>query len=170
MRKANRWPCLIPQWSLSRSISAAHRASILSRILKSPLVNLTRALELRSSLRVVAGDYDPSVAPEAYTEDSGSLVDFIVRGEGESTFHELLCTVEMESRYERILGLAVRLKFYKPPRAQGLRPIKLPTVIDRQSMSEGDTLRTIATCDPITFQRCSSCVYKPWARKIKFRS
>jgi radical SAM superfamily enzyme YgiQ (UPF0313 family) len=37
------------------------------------------------------GGYDPSLAPEAYA-DGGA--DFIVRGEGEATFDELLEAVE----------------------------------------------------------------------------
>ena len=115
MRKANRWPCLIRNGHfVTLHLGRSLRFNSLEGI-EEPLVNLTRVLGLRSSLRVVAGGYDPSVVPEAYTEDSGSRVDFIVRGEGESTFHELLCTVEMESCYERILGLSVSLKFYELP-------------------------------------------------------
>src|SRR4029077_5277872 len=63
---------------------------------------------LRPGIRVVVGGYDPSMAPEAYTDEFGSLVDFIVRGEGEITFRELLRTIETDNRYERILGLSFR--------------------------------------------------------------
>jgi anaerobic magnesium-protoporphyrin IX monomethyl ester cyclase len=63
---------------------------------------------LRPSVRVVVGGYDPSMAPEAYAEDSASPVDFIVRGEGETTFRELLRAMETDNRYERILGLSFR--------------------------------------------------------------
>jgi radical SAM superfamily enzyme YgiQ (UPF0313 family) len=61
---------------------------------------------LRPGVRIVVGGYDPSMAPEAYA-DSGP-VDFIVRGEGEITFRELLCAIESDSGYERILGLSFR--------------------------------------------------------------
>jgi len=44
------------------------------------IIGLLRSL--RPNVRVVVGGYDPSMAPEAYTEDSGSPVDFVVRGEG----------------------------------------------------------------------------------------
>jgi radical SAM superfamily enzyme YgiQ (UPF0313 family) len=47
---------------------------------------------LRPSVRVVVGGYDPSLAPDAY--ESSKDVDFIVRGEGEHTFSELLRTLE----------------------------------------------------------------------------
>ncbi len=42
--------------------------------------------------RLVAGGYDPSLATEAWTGDDG--VDFVVRGEGETTFRELLRALE----------------------------------------------------------------------------
>jgi radical SAM superfamily enzyme YgiQ (UPF0313 family) len=70
------------------------------------IIGLVRSL--RSKVRVVVGGYDPSMAPEAYTADSANLVDFIVRGEGETTFRELLRALESESGYERILGLSFR--------------------------------------------------------------
>jgi radical SAM superfamily enzyme YgiQ (UPF0313 family) len=68
------------------------------------IIELVRSL--RPSARVVVGGYDPSMAPEAYTDDGP--VDFIVRGEGEITFRELLRAIETDNRYERILGLSFR--------------------------------------------------------------
>jgi anaerobic magnesium-protoporphyrin IX monomethyl ester cyclase len=62
--------------------------------------------KLRPSVRIVVGGYDPSLAPEAYTDNPD--VDFIVRGEGEITFRELLRSMESENRYERIAGLSYR--------------------------------------------------------------
>ena len=62
----------------------------------------------RPSVRVIVGGYDPSMAPTAYTDEFGTLVDFIVRGEGEITFRELLRAIETDSGYERILGLSFR--------------------------------------------------------------
>ena len=62
---------------------------------------------LRPSVRIVVGGYDPSMAPEAYTDDTG-LVDFVVRGEGEITFRELLRAIETDGHYESILGLSIR--------------------------------------------------------------
>lgn len=70
------------------------------------IIGLVRSL--RPKVRVVVGGYDPSMAPEAYTEDSADFVDFVVRGEGESTFRELLRALESENGYERILGLSFR--------------------------------------------------------------
>jgi hypothetical protein len=49
------------------------------------IIDLARAL--RPDVKIVVGGYDPSLAPDAY-EEMG--VDYIVRGEGEVTFRELL--------------------------------------------------------------------------------
>jgi radical SAM superfamily enzyme YgiQ (UPF0313 family) len=54
--------------------------------------------------RIVVGGYDPSLAPEAYTE----LADFIVRGEGELSFRDLLRALERENGQEAIGGLSWR--------------------------------------------------------------
>src|SRR5262245_2217927 len=48
---------------------------------------------LRPEAVVVLGGYDPSLAPEAY-EDSSLGIDYIVRGEGDVTFRELLRAIE----------------------------------------------------------------------------
>jgi len=69
------------------------------------LVELVRGL--RPGVRVVVGGYDPSLAPEAYT-DPAAGVDFIVRGEGELTFRELLRALEGNGGYERVAGLSYR--------------------------------------------------------------
>ena len=61
----------------------------------------------RPTVWIVVGGYDPSMAPEAYADDS-SRVDFIVRGEGEITFRELLYAIETDGRYECIKGLSFR--------------------------------------------------------------
>ena len=69
------------------------------------IIQLIRAL--RPGVRIVAGGYDPSLAPEAYTEpDSG--VDFIVRGEGELTFRALVRSLERDGGLEGIPGLSFR--------------------------------------------------------------
>jgi anaerobic magnesium-protoporphyrin IX monomethyl ester cyclase len=60
---------------------------------------------LKPALRIVVGGYDPSMAPEAY---ACSEADFIVRGEGEITFRELLRAIETDRGYESISGLSYR--------------------------------------------------------------
>src|SRR5215831_3561137 len=51
--------------------------------------------KLRPSVRFVLGGYDPTLAPTAYIDDEH--VDFIVRGEGEITFRELLRALEAKT-------------------------------------------------------------------------
>ena len=55
------------------------------------VIRLVRAL--RPHTRIVVGGYDPSLAPEAYT-DPALGVDVIVRGEGEMTFREVVRATE----------------------------------------------------------------------------
>ena len=69
------------------------------------IVQLVRSL--RPDVRVVAGGYDPSLAPEAYTGE-GNGIDYIVRGEGELTFRELLRAIESGDGLENIQGLWYR--------------------------------------------------------------
>ena len=63
------------------------------------------ARTLKPSVKIVVGGYDPSLAPETY-EEMG--VDFIVRGEGEVTFRELLRALEGGSDLAGICGLSHR--------------------------------------------------------------
>lgn len=64
---------------------------------------------LKPDAAIVVGGYDPSLAPEAYTADTSDCsVDFIVRGEGETTFRELLRAIEQGKGYEHIAGLSYR--------------------------------------------------------------
>src|SRR6476646_5147863 len=56
---------------------------------------------------MVVGGYDPTLAPDAYT-DAANGADFIVRGEGEVTFRELLRAIERGSGYDDIIGLSFR--------------------------------------------------------------
>jgi anaerobic magnesium-protoporphyrin IX monomethyl ester cyclase len=62
--------------------------------------------KLRPAAWIVVGGYDPSLAPEAYADNE--LVDFIVRGEGEITFRELLRALENKAGYGHIRGLSYR--------------------------------------------------------------
>jgi radical SAM superfamily enzyme YgiQ (UPF0313 family) len=66
-------------------------------------IELVRAL--RPGVRVVVGGYDPSLASDAYT---GGVADFIVRGEGERTFRELLRALESGGELGGIAGLTWR--------------------------------------------------------------
>jgi radical SAM superfamily enzyme YgiQ (UPF0313 family) len=69
----------------------------------SRLVELLRALT--PEVKIVAGGYDPSLAPEAYQEMD---IDFLVRGEGDLTFRELLRALERGDGFEGVAGLSYR--------------------------------------------------------------
>ena len=119
---------------------------------------------LRPSVRIVVGGYDPSMAPEAYADDA-SLVDFIVRGEGEITFRALLHAIETDAGYESILGLSFRLAGcfrHNPDRpVSGLEggAIKLPNraarVLNGYTML-GRQVDVVETSRGCTFD-CSFC-------------
>ena len=69
------------------------------------LIRLIRAM--KPTVTIVAGGYDPSLAPEAYdSPDSG--VDYIVRGEGEITFRALLDALARGDDVRGIAGLMYR--------------------------------------------------------------
>jgi radical SAM superfamily enzyme YgiQ (UPF0313 family) len=76
------------------------------------IIDLLRSLA--PALRVTVGGYDPSLAPDVYTQQSNGI-DFIVRGEGEITFRELLRAIENGSGFENIAGLTFRSgeRFYR---------------------------------------------------------
>jgi radical SAM superfamily enzyme YgiQ (UPF0313 family) len=69
------------------------------------VIELVRSI--KPDVRVVVGGYDPSLAADAYKRE-GCGIDFIVRGEGEVTFRELLRCVESGNNFENVLGLTYR--------------------------------------------------------------
>jgi radical SAM superfamily enzyme YgiQ (UPF0313 family) len=69
------------------------------------LIPLVRALA--PSVRIAVGGYDPSLASEAYT-DPAAGVDFVVRGEGELTFRDLLRALERGDGLDGVAGLSWR--------------------------------------------------------------
>jgi radical SAM superfamily enzyme YgiQ (UPF0313 family) len=69
------------------------------------IVRLVRAL--RPQARIVVGGYDPSLAIRAY-EDPRLGVDFVVRGEGDLTFRELVRALEHGQSPDGIRGLSYR--------------------------------------------------------------
>ncbi len=68
---------------------------------------IARIKAQRPDARIVVGGYDPSLAVDAYA-DRALGVDFVVRGEGEATFSELLRALESGGGFEGIAGLSYR--------------------------------------------------------------
>jgi len=83
------------------------------------LVRLIRAM--KPGVVIVAGGYDPSLAPEAYAPAS-SGVDYLVRGEGELTFRALLRALARREDVSDIPGLS-----YRNGRAAGDGFVEAPT-------------------------------------------
>lgn len=68
---------------------------------------ITLVRQLAPHARIVVGGYDPSLAVDAYTSpDDG--VDFVIRGEGEITFRDLLRALEDLKDFSAIRGLSYR--------------------------------------------------------------
>jgi anaerobic magnesium-protoporphyrin IX monomethyl ester cyclase len=67
------------------------------------IVELLRSL--KPGVKIVVGGYDPSLAPEAYEP---MKVDYLIRGEGEITFRDLLRAMEQGGTVEAIPGLSHR--------------------------------------------------------------
>src|SRR5688572_16870595 len=87
------------------------------RVTARRIISFVRSL--KPSITVVVGGYDPSLAPEAWT-DPALGVDVIVRGEGEVTFRELLRALEHGRTPNDVPGLWFRTDtgFQRnPPRA-----------------------------------------------------
>jgi radical SAM superfamily enzyme YgiQ (UPF0313 family) len=79
------------------------------------VIELVRAV--KPDAKIVVGGYDPSLAQEVYETMN---VDYLIRGEGEVTFRELLRAVEQGGKFEKISGLSYRSPagwIRNPPRA-----------------------------------------------------
>ena len=69
------------------------------------LVRLLR--DLAPDAAIVVGGYDPSLAPDAYAPPAFDI-DFIVRGEGEATFRELVARLDAGASVSDVAGLSYR--------------------------------------------------------------
>jgi radical SAM superfamily enzyme YgiQ (UPF0313 family) len=126
-------------------------------------MKLARAVRrLRPQVRLVAGGYDPSLAPEAY--ESCPEIEFVVRGEGEAALRELLRALEAGRVPSDVAGLSYResgVFVHNPPRPaeRALDRLRLP---DRSTRAlEGYTLLgrpvdVVETSRGCTFD-CSFC-------------
>ena len=83
------------------------------RATASAVAALIRRLTPRA--HIVAGGYDPSLAPDAY---HATAVDMLVRGEGEHTFRALLRALEQGGDLETIRGLSHRRERYAGPQSR----------------------------------------------------
>jgi radical SAM superfamily enzyme YgiQ (UPF0313 family) len=82
--------------------------SIMTFQRKTALAIMDLVRSIKPNVFIVAGGYDPSLACEIYTDPADARVDFVVRGEGEITFRELLRAIESQGGYSEIDGLSYR--------------------------------------------------------------
>src|SRR5262245_47622273 len=118
---------------------------------------------LRPSARIVAGGYDPSLAPDAYVGEDE--FDFLIRGEGERTLRELLRALERRADVGGIAGLSYRdgaVLRHNPDRAithLATDPIELPNraarVLDGYTLI-GRNVDVVETSRGCTYD-CSFC-------------
>jgi radical SAM superfamily enzyme YgiQ (UPF0313 family) len=85
------------------------------------IMDLVRSL--KPGAKIVVGGYDPSLAPEAYETMS---VDYLIRGEGEVTFRELLRAIERGTGFENISGLTYRTQTYLNNDGWVHNPVRAP--------------------------------------------
>ena len=90
------------------------------------VISLVRAL--RPTAFIVVGGYDPSLAPEAWTNPAIG-VDAIVRGEGERTFRELVRALEVGAPLDGVDGLCYRDRAgFRQTRPRAITSIENETV------------------------------------------
>jgi anaerobic magnesium-protoporphyrin IX monomethyl ester cyclase len=117
---------------------------------------------LAPQAHIVAGGYDPSLAPEAY---DAAAVDTLVRGEGEHTFRTLLRALEEGGCLEGIPGLSHRRNGVlthnpeRPVARLASEPLALPNrrarVLDGYTLL-GRSVDVVETSRGCTFD-CSFC-------------
>jgi radical SAM superfamily enzyme YgiQ (UPF0313 family) len=113
------------------------------------------------NIKVVIGGYHPTLMYEEMSESPDfQNVDFIVRGEGEGTFRELVEAMNNDIGYEKIKGLSYRNndKFYHNPPRELLDPelIQLPNRSSRL-IKKGFTMYGLPS-DSLETSR--GCTYK----------
>ncbi|MFH1388213.1 MAG: radical SAM protein, partial [Patescibacteria group bacterium] len=139
--------------------------------------------DLKSNSSIVLGGIHPTIFPKKTIENP--YVDFIVVGEGEITFFELVKTIqEKKYNFENINGLYFKKEnriIKNQPREliSDLDSIPFPArdLFDLNLYSPAPTKRlTDEECSPILTSRgcafdCIHCVSKSiWKRKIRYRS
>jgi anaerobic magnesium-protoporphyrin IX monomethyl ester cyclase len=85
------------------------------------IIDLVRSL--KPGAKIVVGGYDPSLAPEAYETMN---VDYLIRGEGEITFRELLRAIERGTGFENISGLTYHTQTYLNNDGWVHNPVRAP--------------------------------------------
>lgn len=127
------------------------------------IMDLVRSL--KPDVRIVVGGYDPSLARDVYTDVDDPKIDFLVKGEGEITFRELVRALEGDGAFERIEGLSFRrdgIFHHNPDRGVGtleggeIRPPRRSARVLSGYTLLGRQIDVIETSRGCTFD-CSFC-------------
>ena len=113
------------------------------------VVRLIRSI--KPSVRIVLGGYDPSLAPEMY-EDPSLGIDWLVRGEGELTFRELVRAIEHGRDPGNIAGLSFR-PLVSVPLPPHLRPRRDDVDVGRGPSPQAGQPRAVGVHVPWTTDR-----------------
>jgi radical SAM superfamily enzyme YgiQ (UPF0313 family) len=133
------------------------------RLTAMAIMDLVRSL--KPDVRIVVGGYDPSLAREVYTNVDDPKIDFLVKGEGEITFRELVRALEGDGAFEKIKGLSFRrdgIFYHNPDRGVGnlegdqIRPPKRSARVLSGYTLLGRQIDVIETSRGCTFD-CSFC-------------
>ena len=120
--------------------------------------------DLRPEVRIVVGGYDPSLASDVY-EDPSWDVDFIVRGEGDITFRELVRALEVGVEPAGVAGLSYRTSgtFVRNPdrplsrlRGEDVRPPRRAARVLQGYTFLGRAIDVVETSRGCTYD-CSFC-------------
>jgi len=132
--------------------------------------------EINPQIKIVFGGHHPTILPEEML--SHHDVDFVVRGEGEKTFYELLQAMESrQKQYNNIAGLSFRkgdalVHNDDRPLIKDLNTIPAPArdlIWDVETYTPGQ-LSTLMTSRGCPYD-CGFCAAKNiWRRRVRFRS
>jgi len=100
--KNNFWPELKPLLKNALCVSI----SVMTAQVGSALKISQKIKEYNSNILVVWGGYHPSLFPEQTLKDP--LVDFVIQGEGDWSFLDLIKSIETKSSYEHIDGFGYK--------------------------------------------------------------
>jgi anaerobic magnesium-protoporphyrin IX monomethyl ester cyclase len=127
------------------------------------------------NIKIVVGGPHPTILPEETLDIKG--IDFIVRGEGEETFLELINSLKNKKDFSKIKGISYKKankKIHNPPRPyiENLDELPFPNwdlVYEREKLNKNDFGRMI-TSRGCPYQ-CTFCASKKiWSLKVRYRS
>jgi radical SAM superfamily enzyme YgiQ (UPF0313 family) len=168
-----------PIWHEIRQLLREYRPDLvgigsITPKIASALVVADLAKEYNPNCFVVIGGAHPTVSPDQTIRCPS--VDFIVRGEGEKTFAELLSTLDSASKsYNQIKGMSYKENgkiFHNPPREYARDLNSIPFPAREELMNPGnytsEDMGVLLTSRGCPF-KCTYC-YHPWKGKVNFRS